>query len=210
MIQIKPTSGLSSRWLLLTLSLLLPLAVYGASPFRLGIVAGTNMSSHSKHPTTDTKWGIQFGFKGLMELNEHFYLEAHALFSQKGYDAPIVLNEEYKRKMYTLEFPLHLGYKYELAPSGITLFVSGGPYLGLGLAGKSKFYMEDGTLITKNLYKSGSGDQRFDLGAGLKAGIQLGDHTQFTLGYDWGFIKVNKHLAGSRNQNLHLALAYLF
>ena len=53
------------------------------------------------------------------------------------------------------------------------------------------------------------GFKRFDLGLGLKAGIEISKKYQFSIGYDFGFIEAEE-LMGCKNRNLMISLGLMF
>ena len=88
-----------------------------------------------------------------------------------------------------------------------------GPYLAVGLFGKAKI---DGDLIDELEVEGNSvnvfGDdamKRFDLGIGLKAGLEFNQKYQLSISYDWGMIENIKD-SGNKNRNLMISLGCFF
>ena len=60
-------------------------------------------------------------------------------------------------------------------------------------------------------YEIGEGMKRFDFGLGLRGGVELFDHYQVFLGYDWGLVDAS-NVTGIKihNRNFYIGAAYLF
>ena len=113
-----------------------------------------------------------------------------------------------------MEIPVHIGYKYAVNDN-FSLFANAGPYIAIGLFGKAKI-TADGSLVdggskiseSENVFGD-DGFKRFDLGLGLKAGIEISKKYQFSIGYDFGFIEAEE-LMGCKNRNLMISLGLMF
>ena len=120
----------------------------------------------------------------------------------------------FKINPYYLEIPVHIGYKYAVNDN-FSLFANAGPYIAIGLFGKAKI-TADGSLVdggskvseSENVFGD-DGFKRFDLGLGLKAGIEISKKYQFSIGYDFGFIEAEE-LMGCKNRNLMISLGLMF
>ena len=53
------------------------------------------------------------------------------------------------------------------------------------------------------------GLKRFDLGLGLKAGVEFSKKYQVAISYDFGLVEVIKEV-GMKNRNLMISLGYMF
>ena len=100
-----------------------------------------------------------------------------------------------------------MGYKYAVNDK-FAIFGNFGPYIGIGLFGKAKASGElmEGEDTSVNVF----GDdamKRFDFGLGLKAGVELNQKYQLSIGYDWGLID-NIEDSGNKNRNLMISLVY--
>jgi hypothetical protein len=122
-----------------------------------------------------------------------------------------------------LQVPLHLGIKLPITES--TKVVLGvGPYVAYGIGGKVKGEGSVGTITyddKTDFFGDNSFAKRFDLGAGINAGLEFGK-LSFSLGYDLGFLNIlnkdNDNLdeqfddssPSLRNQSAYLTLGVRF
>ena len=110
---------------------------------------------------------------------------------------------------YYLEIPLHFGYRYEIGEGNMKIFGSFGPYFAIGLFGKAE--SDDGMESFESDVFGSDGMKRFDFGLGLRGGVELFDHYQVFLGYDWGLVDAS-NVTGIKihNRNFYIGAAYLF
>lgn len=197
-----------------------------------GVVAGMNVSKMST-AGLDNKIGYHVGVRaelGLPQVANGLYLDAAALISAKGAKTDagdlggININATY------LEIPIHVGYKYAVNDN-FNVFGSFGPYVGIGLFGKTKVdeldYDSSHELVnTSYKYNTfGDGYKRFDMGLGLNVGVEIQQKYRISLGYDFGLLKafdaasenngddeeMEINLAsGAKNRNLTISVAYMF
>ena len=78
---------------------------------------------------------------------------------------------------------------------------------GEQLTGGYSIQVEEGS-ESENVFCD-DGFKRFDLGFGLKAGIEISKKYQFSIGYDFGFIEAEE-LMGCKNRNLMISLGLMF
>jgi len=57
--------------------------------------------------------------------------------------------------------------------------------------------------------EDGGGMKRFDLGLGLKFGVEFCKKFQVAFGYDWGLIDNADHI-DNKNRNMMISLSYMF
>lgn len=184
---------------------------------RWGVTAGMNVSSLNV-TGLDSRVGFHAGVKaelGLPQVTEGVYMDFGALLTLKGAKAEAGDVASIKINPYYLEIPVHIGYKY-VVNDDFTLFANAGPYIAIGLFGKAKAKVGDGY---EDLgISSGSesvdvfgddGFKRFDLGLGLKAGMEFSKKYQISIGYDFGLIKADD-LVGYKNRNLMISLGLMF
>lgn len=57
--------------------------------------------------------------------------------------------------------------------------------------------------------EDGGGMKRFDLGLGLKFGVEFCKKIQVAFGYDWGLIDNADHI-DNKNRNMMISLSYMF
>ena len=183
---------------------------------RWGATVGMNSSNFSI-TGFDSKIGFHAGVKaevGLPQISEGVYLDMGALLTLKGAKIDGGSAASIKFNPYYLEIPVHIGYKYAVNDN-FSLFANAGPYIAIGLFGKAKM-TADGSLVdggskvseSENVFGD-DGFKRFDLGLGLKAGIEISKKYQFSIGYDFGFIEAEE-LMGCKNRNLMISLGLMF
>lgn len=232
------------------------LSAQDEKPFRLGVIGGMNLSNVKAD--LDNRVGFHAGVKAEYALPLDFYLESGLLFTRKGYKAKFHITDAYgsygygnsygdyeletpKTKYggctnkYMLELPILIGYKLELH-KGISIFASGGGYIGYGLFGKYK-----GTLMevaisapeypiteypslgempntsyevkftegSQNVYGSPNNEKRFDWGLGVKAGVELFERLQISASYDWGMNKLYSETSEGNNRNFMVSCAFM-
>ncbi|OJU56593.1 MAG: hypothetical protein BGN96_14370 [Bacteroidales bacterium 45-6] len=101
-----------------------------------------------------------------------------------------------------LQMPLHLGVKLPITDN--TKVVLGvGPYFAYGIGGKVKGEGTAGGITygdKTDFFGDNSFAKRFDVGAGINAGLEFGK-LSFSLGYDLGFLNIlNKNSDNLNNQ----------
>lgn len=163
------------------------LGVNAQNTVRYGVLGGINLNSwKAGGVSTDFKVGFDFGVKGEYSLpTEGLYLDGAVMFTQRAAD---------NLSIYYAELPLSVGYKYAVADN-IGLFAKTGPMLGVGLFGS-----EDGTFDVC---------KRLNLAWGIHGGVELSDHYQISLGYNFGMLNVVKDGSVKMN-NLVVSFAYMF
>lgn len=177
---------------------------------RWGVTAGMNVSSLNV-TGFDSRVGFHAGVKaelGLPQVTEGAYMDFGALLTLKGAKVEAGSAANFKINPYYLEIPVHVGYKYAVNDD-FTLFANAGPYVAIGLFGKAKM---GGDLIESSESADVFGDdgfKRFDLGLGLKAGMEFSKKYQVSVGYDFGFIKTDSEL-GCKNRNFMISLGLMF
>ena len=135
------------------------------------VVAGLNIADVSE---LDSRIGFHVGVVGCYGFSNEFngaYANAGALISLKGgqldYGSLLKANLD----AYYLEIPIHIGYKHALNEN-FSIFGEFGPYIGLGLFGKSKIESE-GESISVDTFSEDGGVKRFDIGLGFKLGAEI-------------------------------------
>lgn len=189
-------------WLFIIAASVLSISVANAqdSPLTFGIKAGVNYSDFSGDVKgTKRVFKYQFGVTVDYELVGNMYFQSGLEFLTKG--SKIKSSNAKYNPMY-LQVPLHLAYKYEIAPA-TKLVVSVGPYLAYGIGGK----MKTGTktdFFGKDKFK------RFDFGLGAGLGLEFGKIVVIG-GYDFGLTNISD-VKGTkvRNGNAYLTLGYRF
>ena len=188
---------------------ILSFALLNANAQRFGIKAGLSMAN-AKYEYTETSIstenliGFQAGLIGELPISDALYLNAGALFSQKGTKLSL-LGMEVKFPVNYVEVPLNLAYKYDLGP--LKLFAQAGPYLGYGLSAKMT-----GSGIDETINFGTEPDQmkRLDYGANFGAGIEIGP-VQIGANYGLGLANIsNDPDETMKNGVLSFTVALLF
>lgn len=207
------------RSLFLFSCLLLMSGVVVAQPLSFGVKAGVSfpwqtIKMGEESIAKDKSIMVGFHAGGLLLLQmplPGLEVEADVLFSSKGVSYKTdksVLNTEafdYTSTLYYLDIPLKVNYSIGLAKTGI--FLGAGPTFSIALAGNSKV----GEAKEKIEFGSDLGKaNRFDLGAGLQAGVRIAGF-QVSGYFDWFFLNVsNAEKTKIQNRVGGVSLAYLF
>lgn len=190
-------------------------SVNAQESLRWGITAGMNVSN-IKVSGFDSRVGFHAGVKaelGLPQVTEGAYMDFSALLSLKGAKVDGGALGSIKPNPCYLEIPVHIGYKYAVNDN-FTLFANAGPYIGIGLFGKLKTTGEIKNELESSIGTSSEnifgddGFKRFDLGLGLKAGMEFSKKYQISIGYDFGLTETSD--AGTKNRNLMISLGFMF
>lgn len=189
-----------------------------AQEFRVGATAGVNINSPSGDDTGLI--GFNVGVKGelgLPQASEGWFMDFSALLSSHGwksvayYDKATATSLQWKAIPYYLSIPVHVGYKFRCSDK-LKLFVSAGPYAGIGLFGKetltSTLAGKSTTSTVSNNIFADNVHERFDWGLGCRLGAELYGHWQLSVGYDWGMKDINKK--NMRYRTLSISSVYVF
>ena len=189
-----------------------------AQEFRVGATAGVNVNSPSGDDTGLI--GFNVGVKGelgLLQASEGWFMDFSALLSSHGwksvayYDKATATSLQWKATPYYLSIPVHVGYKFRCSDK-LKLFVSAGPYAGIGLFGKetltSTLAGKSTTSTVSNNIFADNVHERFDWGLGCRLGAELYGHWQLSVGYDWGMKDTNKK--NMRYRTLSISSVYVF
>ena len=68
---------------------------------------------------------------------------------------------------------------------------------------------DNGSVSFSIFDEDGGGMKRFDLGLGLKFGVEFCKKIQVAFGYDWGLIDNADHI-DNKNRNMMISLSYMF
>lgn len=188
---------------------ILSFALLNANAQRFGIKAGLSMAN-AKYEYTETSIstenliGFQAGLIGELPISDALYVNAGALFSQKGTKLSL-LGMEVKFPVNYVEVPLNLAYKYDLGP--LKLFAQAGPYLGYGLSAKMTGSGIDETI---DFGTEPNQMKRLDYGANFGAGIEIGA-VQIGANYGLGLANIsNDPDETMKNGVLSFTVALLF
>ena len=192
-----------------------------AQEFRFGAMAGLNVSS----PTNEsTRLGYHVGLRSEWNFRDTeqkgVFLSLSALLTEKAYKSKTLYDTAtnqsltWKVRPTYLELPLHVGYRLPVGQKA-SLFGSVGPYLGIGLFGKSRLTTEQNGVSTTTTAASNVFDsmRRVDFGLGLRLGAEFCGHYQVSAAYDWGLRNTRSLPDGApkeRNRNLTVSFGYMF
>ena len=192
-----------------------------AQEMRYGVVGAINFDSYSMESAdfsidSDSRVGFRVGFRAEMDASfiyRGFYFDGEAVLSSKGAEFSGVNGDmlaNVTSRPYYLEIPIHIGYKYLFGDDDFGVFGSFGPYFGIGLFGKDKYFT--GNETTKIDSFSNNNLKRFDFGLGLRGGICMFDHYRLYLGYDWGLVNISQIGNGVKayNRNFYIGASYMF
>ena len=211
---------MNSRFFSIVAVMLIGIAVTTqAQEFRIGAMAGLNVSS----PTNEnTRLGYHVGARGewdFRDANKGLFLNFGALLTEKGYKSNTFYDTTGQSMVWRvrptyLEIPVHVGYRLPVGQK-VSLFGSVGPYLGIGLFGKSKLTSELNGVKTTTTAANNVFDamRRVDYGIGLRLGADFCCHYQISAAYDWGLRNTRSLPGGApkeRNRNLTVSLGYIF
>lgn len=190
-----------------------------AQGLRYGITSVMNVSNYAVEEggvsyDPENRIGFKAGFRMEIDapfITDGFYFDMEALLSSRGAKVEQVVEGTYMSntlRPYYLEIPIHIGYRYDIGDN-LGVFASFGPYFGIGLFGKNKFF--DGETTTKVDAFGDAGVKRFDFGLGLQGGVQLFSHYRIFLGYDWGLLDIAQEFDGTvNNRNFYVGMSYMF
>jgi hypothetical protein len=190
--------------------------------FSIGVKGGLNVSSiEDLGPySLDAKAGFHAGIMTQYMFNKNLGLESGLYYSlmggketEKDYDRPNRI-DDYKASANPsyLQMPLYAIYKVELAEN-LSVYPSLGLYFGYGLNGKIDVKgIENGNDVTMRDDFFNDNNNRFDMGAGVGFNVQY-KKAVFGLGYEHGFMKINKKDYpfdddNSYNSNIKLSVGF--
>ena len=200
-----------------------------------GVRAGLNMSNMKTSVlglSLDTKMkpGIQLGVVGELSLLDIIAIQPGIIFSQQGFKIDDFLGSKISatETLNYIQVPVNVMYKVNLGVA--KLLLQAGPYLGYGLSGKTKAWL-DGKKIEGEDFKEmfgdekikfGSGDEddykALDFGLGFGAGVQFSSF-QVCIGYNAGLMNFAPEIPTesgidlkpkAKNNNIALTVTYLF
>lgn len=197
-----------------------------AQEIRGGVEVGLNVSRPGFGESSSASNGFHVGVKGELGLKSAtigWFVDGAVRLTSKPFRGKVGYADysgwgyqgrffsQYSNIPYYLEFPFHVGYKIRVHDN-VTIYPAIGPYLSVGLFGKSRWMMMDagnGDIWYDhpgNPFKKGAGNKRVDAGAGLTLGAEFFRHFQFNLGYQIGFVEFD----GRYNQVLSVGAAWMF
>jgi hypothetical protein len=208
------------KYIFSILSVLMITGIVTAQDMRFGVLGGVNLQNINGKESDGDKLentlipGFHAGVNILIPVADEIYFQPGLLFSTKG--AEIFDNLfDTKIRMNYLEVPLNLVYRGHLGNNFILLGL--GPYLAYALNGnliigdtKTKLNFDNEVGVFTGLVM-----RRFDAGANIFAGYELGSGLFFTLNTQLGLLKINPDVAGDddlswKNTGFGLSVGYRF
>lgn len=197
---------------------------------KFGIRAGGNASTMLMKDNDNTYTstpipGFHVGVFYNYELKNTLSFQPEIHFTTKGtankysYDSGFLgmVDSKVELTTYYLDIPLNVKSTFDLFKN--KMYVTLGPVIGIGLAGKYKNSM---TLMGETTTDSGdikfgsnadSDDmKRLDVGIGAGVGYQL-NHLQFGINYNYGLLNVSANTSNGTinyNRNLSVTIGYTF
>lgn len=206
----------------------------GAQGLRYGVEGGLNVSSPMN--ADGTKCGFNVGVNAQLPLKGAWYLEGALKLSSKPFCVKqnyyagdfwdgglsgdgFEMRVKSDMTPYYLNIPIHAGYKMALSDN-MDISLSAGPYFGIGLWGKGTtdiaikgdvpagVDVKPGKYNVDNAFKNGD-MRRFEIGVGVKAGLEFMEHYRLSVGYD---IQLNSMMKndGYYNQVVSVSVGYTF
>ena len=200
---------------LLILSALTAITTIQASA-QMYIQGGVNFANITKTNDGQTEKNnilttFNAGFMSRFGLSKIFDLESGVLVTGRGSKAETDFNggTDYVKSTFNpiyVEVPLNAVVKVPMGLGGSHLFFHAGPYIAIGIAGKSKMESKIGALVStsSSTIKFSNDDpftsqqddaaydklKRFDFGANFGGGLQF-KHLMLRANYGLGFAKIN-------------------
>lgn len=205
---------------LIRLSIVILLLSFGIESFaqNFGIKAGLNLSEirlsnpyENYNDYLKMNPGFHIGPTVEFPITESFSIESGLLLSTKGRKVIIkesMDNFEYKEKLNMFYLDIPLTAKAALDIGSFKIYGTFGPYIGMGLGGKSKFTIDDET--SSESVKFGSdGLKRLDYGLTAGGGIKFND-IQIGIIYGLGLANISNtanFFQGSKQYNRVLGIS---
>jgi len=177
--------------------------IYVQGGVNLANISTSNSGSTEKNNMLTT---FNAGIMARSNSTEQIALEAGLLLDGRGSKSESGSGDTYYKATFNplyLEVPVNLIIRLPLQNNKTNLFINAGPYIAMGIAGKSKV---DGQLAGTHIHSSRDIDftsadptaddqaysklKRFDYGANLGAGFDLGK-ILLKANYGLGFAKIN-------------------
>ncbi|WP_129593904.1 porin family protein [Seramator thermalis] len=206
--------------LVIILTLFLNISAKSQSVY-VGIKGGGSFTRLTSNDLSDLSG--KFGGMGALTVDYEFIsnmsVQTGAYFFMKGATYSTTSGDQQSvpvdADMYYLQFPLHFSYKIPISGS-VRFNVNAGPYVAVGIAGKTK--VGSGDNVVKYDTFSGAGDvnaagigfRNFDGGIGLGAGLEFNSFT-IDAGWDFGLANISRIDGTSvKTQNGYVAIGFNF
>ncbi len=185
--------------------------IFTTAKSQVYVQGGGNLANITKDASGSTSKNnllttFNAGILGRFNLSSIFDIETGLLLDGRGSKSESGSGNNYYKATFNplyLEVPLNLVLRFPMDSKSTNLFVNAGPYIAMGIAGKSKV---DGKVAgvafnsTKNIQftstdpttddQAFSKQKRFDYGVNVGAGIDLGS-VLLKVNYGLGLAKIN-------------------
>lgn len=164
----------------------------------VGVASAQGLSAEAVAGLNASDWGglgdragFHVGIRGeYMTPVKGLYANAAALFSLKGCKQDYGDWGVVRSDAYYVEFPIHVGYKFAVNDS-FAVFGDAGPYVAVGLFGRTHATGGNSEYFEVNSEPIFNDSRRFDVGAGLRIGVEFFQRYGFSVSYDWGLLDSN-------------------
>lgn len=197
---------------------------------KIGVnLANVSIAGNGEVDDANQLTSFQVGFLGDLSIGEVFAIQPGLLFTGKGSKLQTGNPGDltyYKSTVnpYYIELPVNAVFKFPLTPKTTSLFVGGGPYIAMGIAGKRKiegqvsgiafnskenirFSNDDPSTFD---FEEGAGMgimKRFDYGLNATIGLQI-NRGMLSVNYGYGLAKLQSGSNSSYdNDNKHRVLS---
>lgn len=155
------------------------------------------------------------------DRRQELLFEAGLLFDSKGATQEYTLNDyssKHVTNLYYVDVPLYLQYRYRFRNRN-KIYIGAGPYVGMGLFGKTKstYSLADSEEVVEHKIKWGSDVEendlkRLDYGVSARAGYHFDDGLDISASYDYGIPNIASmgENISMKSRVLRLTLGYTF
>lgn len=181
-------------------------AVAGFSQLRWDVKFGMNFGNMTKLDNSKVLPGFTAGIGMDYEFNEHWAFQPGLMVTSKGFKYKFE-GEKFTARPIYLDIPLTAAYKFPITDD-VKFVVNAGPYLGIGVGGKSKLHI-DNAKSNKMFADDEMNWKRFDLGIQWGVGVELGEHYLINITGQNGFITpyhFDNDYDGDKPRNMNFAI----
>ncbi len=165
--------------------------------------------------------GAYYDYVISKDKSQELLFEAGLLFDSKGATQEYSLNDyssKYVTNLYYVDAPFYLQYRYRFRNRN-KIYIGAGPYVGMGLFGKTKstYTLNDEETVVEHKIKWGGDDEvddlkRLDYGVSARAGYHWDDGFDISASYDYGIPNIASmgENISMKSRVLRLTLGYTF
>lgn len=174
--------------------------------FRIGPAVDMSISNTNLSASHAPVIGFNAGALVSYGLGSGMYLQSGLLFSQKGVKWT---SDGDRCNPGYIDLPINFGYEYAFNEN-ISIFAEAGLYMGVGVSGSYRTGYGEKWNYWKTDFTTGN-PNRFELGVGFHAGVEIFRGLQFRLGYNLGLTKMAKGSNSARSfDTFTIGVAYMF